>query len=279
MIMNLAPGLYIVSTPIGNLDDFTIRSINVLSKSNLILCEDTRRSIKLLNHYKIKNKLVSYHKFNEQSRVRYIIDKIKSGDAISLISDAGTPSISDPGRILCQECIKNHLDVVPIPGPSAITAAMSVSGFGDKFYFHGFLNKQRTKTENEFKKISKVASSIIIFVNAKKLNSHIDYIKKYFSDRQILIAREISKLNETFYRFSTNTLKHFDDNLKGEITIVISEKPKEKKRLLDLNIEKEIKLLAKKFSSKDIVNKMSIKYKLPKKKVYNICLKYKKNDS
>ena len=141
----LKPGLYIVSTPIGNLDDITLRSLEVLKKSDLILCEDTRRSLKLLNHYKIKKKLVSYHKFNEQKELHKVIEHLTEEKILSLISDAGTPTLSDPGLLLVKACIEKNIEIFPIPGPSAITAAVSISGFDDKFLFYGFL----PKTEND----------------------------------------------------------------------------------------------------------------------------------
>ena len=141
--------LYIVSTPIGNLDDITLRAIEVLKKSDIILCEDTRHSIKLLGHYKIKKKLVSYHKFNEKKQLLNIIKYFKEGKILSLISDAGTPLLSDPGKLLVNECIENNIQVTPIPGVSSITSALSVSGFNDQFLFYGFL----PKTENELKKV------------------------------------------------------------------------------------------------------------------------------
>ena len=146
--------LYIVSTPIGNLDDITLRAIDVLKNSDIILCEDTRRSIKLLNHYKIKKKLISYHKFNEKKQLTNIIEYFNEGKILSLISDAGTPLLSDPGRLLVNECIKNNIKVVPIPGVSSITSALSVSGFKDQFLFYGFL----PKTENELEKVLKLLS-------------------------------------------------------------------------------------------------------------------------
>ena len=130
--------LYIVSTPIGNLDDITLRAIEVLKNSDIILCEDTRRSLKLLNHFKIKKKLISYHKFNEKNQLANVIEYINKGKILSLISDAGTPSLSDPGRLLINECIRFKINVVPIPGISSITSAMSVSGFKDQFIFFGF---------------------------------------------------------------------------------------------------------------------------------------------
>ena len=134
--------LYIVSTPIGNLDDITLRAINALKNSDLILCEDTRRSIKLLNHLNIKKKLISFHKFNERKKISFIIEYIKQGKILSLISDAGTPLISDPGRSLINECIKEKIEIIPIPGASSVISAMSVSGFSDQFIFYGFLPKK-----------------------------------------------------------------------------------------------------------------------------------------
>ena len=145
----LSKHLYIVSTPIGNLDDITFRALETLKYSDIILCEDTRRSIKLLSHYKIKKKLISYHKFNERKQLSNIIEYFKEGKILSLISDAGTPLLSDPGRLLVNQCIENNIQVVPIPGVSSITSALSVSGFKDQFLFYGFL----PKNENELVKV------------------------------------------------------------------------------------------------------------------------------
>ena len=146
--------LYIVSTPIGNLDDITLRALEVLKKSDIILCEDTRHSIKLLNHYKIKKKLVSYHKFNEKNQLANIIKYFNEGKILSLISDAGTPLLSDPGRLLVNKCISLGIQTIPIPGASSITSALSISGFKDQFLFYGFL----PKTENELKKVLTILS-------------------------------------------------------------------------------------------------------------------------
>ena len=141
--------LYIVSTPIGNLDDITLRALHVLKNSDIILCEDTRRSIKLLSHYNIKKKLVPYHKFNEKKKLLNIIEYFKEGKILSLVSDAGTPLLSDPGRLLVIHCIENDIKITPIPGVSSITSALSVSGFKDQFLFYGFL----PKTENDLEKV------------------------------------------------------------------------------------------------------------------------------
>ena len=155
--------LYIVSTPIGNLDDITLRALKVLKDSDIILCEDTRRSIKLLSHYKIKKKLISYHKFNEKKQLAIIIKHFKEGRILSLISDAGTPLLSDPGRLLVNECLKNKIKVTPIPGVSSITSAVSVSGFKDQFLFYGFLPKTENKLEKVLTTLSKNNYTQIFF--------------------------------------------------------------------------------------------------------------------
>ena len=162
--------LYIVSTPIGNLDDITLRAIEVLKKSDIILCEDTRRSLKLLNHYKIKSKLISYHKFNEKKQLSNIIEHIKQGKILSLISDAGTPLLSDPGQLLVNQCIKNKINIVPIPGASSIISALSISGFSDKFLFYGFLPKKEIELDKVLKSLNHFVYSIVFFAPAIKIN-------------------------------------------------------------------------------------------------------------
>ena len=169
--------LYIVSTPIGNLDDITIRGIEVLKKSDIILCEDTRRSLKLLNHLKIKKKLISYHKFNENKQIQNVIEHINQGKILALISDAGTPLLSDPGKILVNECIKKKINIVPVPGVSSITSAMSVSGFKDQFLFYGFLPKKQSEIDKILSKLSKSMFTQIFFVPALKINFYLKYFK------------------------------------------------------------------------------------------------------
>ena len=161
--------LYIVSTPIGNLDDLTIRACEVLKKSDIILCEDTRRSLKLLNHLKLK-KLIPYHKFNERNQTTKIIEHINEGKILSLISDAGTPLLSDPGRYLINECLVKKIDIVPVPGVSSITTAMSISGFDDKFLFYGFLPKTEKELEKTLSLLSDFSNSIVFFIPANKIN-------------------------------------------------------------------------------------------------------------
>jgi len=272
------PGLYIVSTPIGNLDDITLRSLEVLKKSDIILCEDTRRSLKLLNYYKIKKKLVSYHKFNEQKELEKIIEYLNEGKILSLISDAGTPTLSDPGRLLVKTCVEKKFNIFPIPGPSSIIAATSVSGFDDKFIFYGFL----PKTENELIKVlsslKNLDFSLVFFVPAIKINFYLKFFKKYFPSRDVVIAREITKIHETFYRDKINTIKPFKTTLKGELTIVISKIDHVNNLESDDNIEDQAIEYLKKYSLKDVVELISKKEKISKKKVYEICLKIKNNE-
>ena len=269
--------LYIVSTPIGNLDDITIRAIEVLKNSDIILCEDTRHSLKLLNHLRIKKKLVSYHKFNEKKELDKIIKYINEGKILSLISDAGTPALSDPGRLLIQACIKNNINISPIPGISSITASMSISGFKDQFLFYGFL----PKTENEVVKIlsslSELRFSMIFFIPAIKVNFYLEKFKKFFLGRKILIAKEITKLHEIFYRDDLDKIELFKTPLKGELTVVISEK-NTKDNIDEKKVIKKAQKYLKKYSLKDVVELLSDSENINKNKIYKICLDIKKNE-
>ena len=269
-------GLYIVSTPIGNLKDITLRAIDVLKNSNIILCEDTRVSKKLLSHYEIKTRLMSNYKFNEKKNLKKIIDILNEGKIVSLISDAGTPSISDPGRILIKQCIQNNLSVIPIPGPSAVSASMSISGFSDKFYFHGFLSDKKNLIKKEFRMFLKLECSIVFFISAKKLSKKFGLLKEYFPEREILICREITKIHEHFYRSKISEIENFQFNPKGEVTVIISEKYNDnKKEILDESDKIKIKKLILNTSVKDIVRIISQQKNISKSKIYNYCLQIK----
>ena len=277
---NLLPGLYIVSIPIGNLEDITLRALNVLRNSDKILCEDTRRSIKLLNHYKIKNKLISYHKFNEKKSLPFVVNSILKGEKIALISDAGTPILSDPGLFLLRECIKKNIKIYPIPGVSAATTAISVSGFEDKYLFYGFLSKKEKEIERTLNTLKDYNFSIVFFIPAIKINFYIKLFKKYFLNRELLVAKEMTKIHENFYRTSLKNINNFKTKLKGELTVIISNIGK-KSVLKDNNVDKknlklEISKYLKRYSVRDVVNLISEKNKLPKKEIYDLCLKIKK---
>ena len=267
--------LYIVSTPIGNLDDITLRALEVLKKSDIILCEDTRRSLKLLNHYKIKKKLVSYHKFNEKKQLANIIKYFNEGKILSLISDAGTPLLSDPGRLLVNTCIENSIKVTPVPGVSSITSALSVSGFSDKFLFYGFLPKTENELEKVLSTLSKSDLTQIFFIPSQKLNFYIKNFKKFYSERKILIAKEITKIHETFIRDQIDDLKIFKNVIKGELTVVISENDTKIIKFDEVKIVNKIKRYLKTYSLKDTVNLILETEDINKKKVYNLCLKIK----
>ena len=275
---NFDPGLYIVSTPIGNLDDITLRSLDVLKKSDIILCEDTRRSLKLLNHFNIKKKLISYHKFNEKKEVSKIIKHLNEGKILSLISDAGTPLISDPGHLLVKECIKSNIDIFPIPGASSITASVGVSGFEDRFLFYGFLPKTQKELEKILTELKDIDFSIVFFIPSIKINFYLKSFKIYFSGRNILIAREITKIHETYYRESMDSIKLFNSNLKGELTVVISKKYNNNNIINDIEIKKQAMQYLQKYSLKDVVELISKKENISKNKVYKICLSLKKNE-
>ena len=270
-------GLYLVSTPLGNLKDITLRAIEVLQQSHYILCEDTRVSKNLLDKYQIKSKLISNHKFNEKKNVIKIIEYLKSGKIISLISDAGTPSISDPGSILVNECINNDIGIFPIPGPSAVTVAVSISGFSDKYLFCGFFPDKKQELSNELKKYSEFESSLVFFISPKKINKIIPEIKKNFSGRKIVFCREISKIYEEFIRKNIDELELFEKKPKGELTVVISERKiikniSKKLSESDMNI---IKKMINKLSTKEIIDILSQISNVSKKEIYNYCLELK----
>ena len=267
--------LYIVSTPIGNLDDITLRAIDVLKNSDIILCEDTRRSLKLLNHLKIKKHLVSYHKFNEKKQVNIIIDYIKNGKILSLISDAGTPLISDPGRLLLNECVLKKINVTPIPGVSSITSAISVSGFSDQFLFYGFLPKKDKELDKVLNLLTNFNYSQVFFIPAVRINFYIKKFKKFFSERKILIAREITKIHEDFIRDDVKNLRLFKNSLKGELTVVISDHKMLNKPINRDEIINKLKKYLKKYSVKDTVNLIMETEKINKKKIYELCLQIK----
>ena len=271
------PGLYCVATPIGNMGDISFRAVKILQDSDLILCEDTRITKKILQKFDINKKLISNHKFNENKNLDKVIEILNNNKIVSLVSDAGTPALSDPGRILVQECVKNKINIFPIPGASAVSSAISISGFSDNFYFCGFLPEKQNQVKKLFKNISLLESSIVFFISPNKLIKRIDDVKEFFSDRDILICREISKYHEEYIRTSVQKLSDVNFSRKGEITIVISEIRKEKLSFKELkeSDKKKINKLIKKMSIKDIVKKVSEDREISKKLIYKYCLEIK----
>ncbi len=270
-------GLYIVSTPIGNLSDITLRALEVLKKSDYVLCEDTRISKNLLERYEIKSKLIANHKFNEKKNLSKVIDILKSGSVVSLISDAGTPSISDPGAILVNECVINEVDIFPIPGASAVSSAVSISGFNEKYFFYGFFPEKNSKLSEDFERLANLEGCIVFFISPRKFNRSIKDLKRYFSNRKILVCREMTKFYEEYLRTDVETLEPFKSDPKGELTIVISEKVKEKNSSIILKESDKIIIqkLIKKLSIKDITDLISQNTNVSKKEIYNYCLEIK----
>ena len=271
---DLKKGLYLVSTPIGNLSDITFRAIEILKKSDFILCEDTRVSKNLFKKYEIKSKLISNHKFNETKNLSKVIEILKKDLIVSLVSDAGTPGISDPGAILINECKKNNIEITPVPGPSAVASAVAISGFSEKFFFYGFLPDKIKTLNNDLEMLSKLNCSIVFFISSKKINKVIQFLKNFFSGRKILICREMTKLYEEYIRMDVDKIQAFDEKLRGELTIVISENNMNKKISQKLSESDKINIgkMINKLTIKEIVNLISSNNKVSKKEIYNYCL-------
>ena len=270
-------GLYLVSTPIGNLNDITLRAIEILRRSDYILCEDTRVSKNLLQRFEINSKLISNHKFNEKKNLSKIIQLLKRDTIISLISDAGTPGISDPGSILVKECEKNDIEIIPLPGPSAVSTAVSLSGFSEKFFFYGFFPEKKKILQEDLKILSQLNSSLVFFISPKKINKIIPILRENFSGRKILICREMTKYYEEYIRSDVDNLEVFNKQIKGELTIVISENIINKKNshILSESDKRIIKKMIDKISVKEIVELINENNNIPKKDIYNYCLKLK----
>ena len=268
--------LYIVSTPIGNLDDITFRAIEVLNKVDICASEDTRVSAILFRKYQIKTKLTSYHKFSEKSKVDDLIGYMKSGKNIALISDAGTPLISDPGHFLVDAAIKNKIRIIPIPGVTSLIPALTVSGFNlDNFTFYGFFPRKLKDKRDLMKKISLSTSPSVLFESGRRLEKLFDSLLEELEENcQILVAREITKMHETFYRGSLHNIKEIlsesEFGLKGEFVIVIDGTAKIKKsniseddsRILDILMDKLDNKLALEIGSEILNKKRNQLYKI-----------------
>ena len=275
--LNFKSGLYVVSTPIGNLMDITLNAIEILKNSDLILCEDTRISKKVLERHNINNKsLLAYHKFSEKKSLSKIIQLLENKKKVSIISDAGTPCISDPGNILINECVDRDISIFSIPGPSSVVSAVSISGFSDKFIFYGFFPEKTKDIKKDLEILSKLNFTLVFFISAKKFKKNSIYLEKYFSDRKILICKELTKMYEQHFRLNISKINEFNTELRGEITLVISQKfQNESENKLNDQDKKKIKKLMKKLSIKDIVTEIKKNKDIAKKEIYNYCLQVK----
>lgn len=275
--------LYIVATPIGNLGDITKRAIKTLETVDIILCEDTRTSSHLLNILEIKTKLISYHKFNESERSREVIELLKSGKNIALITDAGTPCISDPGSILISECISNKIEIFSIPGASALTTALTLSGLViHNFAFYGFLERKNSKQKEELKRIQQNDLETIVFYESpKRIIPTIENIKEVMNDPYIIVLNELTKkFEKKYYGKSSQVLDLLQKaNYElGEYVIVVSKnKMEEKKEEVSLEALLIDKIIKNNYTMKEAINDLAFEFKnkYSKKEIYNASLKLK----
>ncbi|HPO50828.1 MAG TPA: 16S rRNA (cytidine(1402)-2'-O)-methyltransferase [Spirochaetota bacterium] len=217
--------LYVVSTPIGNLSDITLRALDILKNVDVIACEDTRHSLKLLNHYDIKKRLISYHSYNEKNSTSGIIKLIDEGKSVALISDGGTPAISDPGSRLVKECVDNGVKVIPIPGASGILTLLVSSGFKtDNFYFSGFLSIKEGKRKKQLEKLREIETTHIIYESPFRLLKLIDNIEEIFLDKFICVGKELTKINEKVIIGKSDVIKArlVDEKIAGEFIVLIA---------------------------------------------------------
>lgn len=230
--------LYLVATPIGNLDDITYRAVKVLNDVDVIAAEDTRHSLKLLNHLGISKPLISYHRHNEDMKTNILIEKLLSGENIALITDAGTPAISDPGEVVVKEAIKNNIEIIPIPGACALINALIASGLDTKeFAFYGFLPINKKLRKKKFEELKKENKTSIIYEAPHKIMGTLEDILKELGDVSIVLAREITKIHETFLRGKVSEIIPEVENAKGEMIILIEGSDKEKKEIINNDLD------------------------------------------
>ena len=267
-----SPTLYVVPTPIGNLEDITIRAINILKEVDLIAAEDTRHTLKLLNYFEISKPLISYHRHNEEVKSEELINKLLEGKNIAIVTDAGTPGISDPGEEIVKEAIKNNIEIIPIPGACAAINALIVSGLSTKeFIFLGFLPLNKKLRNNKLEEIKKETKTIIIYEAPHKLNSTLSDLKDILNNRQIVIAKELTKIHEKIIRGTVEEVIKECENPKGEYIILIdgAEQIKEENSLNSLSLEEHYKYYeAQGINKKEIIKKIAKDRNVDKNNIY-----------
>ena len=265
--------LYIVATPIGNLDDITLRALKILKEVDLIAAEDTRQTLKLLNHFEISKPLISYHRHNEDVKSNILIEKLKNGENIALVSDAGTPGICDPGEEVIKKAIEENIEVIPIPGACAFVNALITSGLDTKeFTFLGFLPLNKKLRKEKIEEINKSQKTIIIYEAPHKMKNTLIDLKDILNDRKVALARELTKIHEEFIRGSIDELLDNIDNLKGEMILIIEGTSKNEENELNLNLlplEEHYKYYENQgFNKKDIIKKIAKDRNVNKNEIY-----------
>ena len=265
--------LYIVATPIGNLEDITLRAIRILKEVDLIAAEDTRQTLKLLNHFEISKPLISYHRHNEEMKSDILIDKLKKGENIALVSDAGTPGICDPGEEIIKKAIEEEIDVIPIPGACAMINALIASGLNtNEFNFIGFLPLNKKLRKEKLEEIKKSQKTIILYEAPHKMKNTLNDLKDILKDRKVVLARELTKIHEEFIRKDINELLKEIDNLKGEMILIIEGTTMENNssnELNDLSLEEHYKYYKEQgLDKKDIIKKIAKDRNVNKNEIY-----------
>lgn len=270
--------IYLVPTPIGNLGDITLRALEVLKSVDLIAAEDTRQSLKLLNHFNIKKNMISYHKHNEQGKSEELIDRVKNGESIAVISDAGTPGISDPGSIVLRKCIKEGIDIEVLPGATAFTTALIYSGLDTSaFMFKGFFPRENKEKKEFIENIKDRRETIIFYESPYRVLDTLNFLKENLGNRNIAVCRELTKLHEEIYRGNLEeTIGYFTNNVpKGEFVLVLDGKSLEEikseniAKWEDISIKDHIiYFINEGMSKKDAIKQVSKARELPKSEVY-----------
>ena len=265
--------LYIVATPIGNLEDITLRALRVLKEVDLIAAEDTRQTLKLLNHYEINKPLISYHRHNEETKSEILIEKLRNGENIALVSDAGTPGICDPGEEVIKIAIEDNIEVIPLPGACAMINALIVSGISTKeFEFLGFLPLNKKLRRQKLKEIENSSKTIIIYEAPHKMKTTLGDLKEILKDRKIVLARELTKIHEEFIRKSIDELLSEIDTIKGEMILIIEGNKidtEECKNFDEISLEDHYKLYEEKgLNKKEIIKQIAKDRNVNKNEIY-----------
>ena len=264
--------LYIVATPIGNLEDITLRALKVLKEVDLIAAEDTRNTLKLLNYYEINKPLMSYHRHNEDGKSDYLIKKINNGENIALVSDAGTPGISDPGEVVIKKAIEENIEIIPVPGACAAINALVCSGLNtSEFVFLGFLPLNKKLRKEKLNEIKDESKTIILYEAPHKLKNTLEDLKEILETRKVVLARELTKIHEEFIRGDIKEILKKSENLKGEIVIIIegAEKTEKENMLNNLSLEEHYLYYENLgFEKKDIIKKIAKDRNVSKNEIY-----------
>ena len=263
--------LYLIPTPIGNLEDITLRALNILKQVDIVFAEDTRETYNLLKYYEISKRIESCHKYSEMKNKNKILNILKEGKSIGYVTDRGTPLISDPGNVIVDECIKNNIDVISLPGASALLPAINMSGISnERFLFYGFLNSKKSQAKKELELLKNEQYTLIFYESPFRIIDTLQLMYEILGDRKVSIVREISKLHEEVNRDYLSNIINNVQNIKGEIVVVVERKKNENK---EIDFDEIINnYIDSGYSRRDAIKRVSEEYNISKNKIYN---KYK----